>query len=111
MRAGKLSQRVEIWIRSTAVSDLGEHSESFDVSAIRYASIEPLQGREYFSAVGVESNISTRIRLRYDSITAALTTTDRLKSNGILYNIKSIINPDGRSREVVLMCETNDREN
>lgn len=110
MRAGKLNARVELWLRSTDVSALGEHSESYDVSALRYASIEPLSGREYFAAVGAESTISTRIRMRYDSVTAALTTADRLKSNGVLYDIKSIINPDNGRRELLFMCETNDRQ-
>ena len=106
----RLNAKVELWFRSTTVSSLGEHSESYDVTGLRYASIEPLTGREYFSAVGVESSVSVRIRMRYDSLSAALRTTDRLKANGMLYNIKSIIDVDNARRELMFMCETNDRE-
>lgn len=105
-----MRQRVELWIRSTDVSSFGEHSESFDVTATRWASVEPLSGKEFYAKVGETSEMTTIFRLRYDSVTAAMTTYDRFKYNGKQYDIKSVTNTDERSRELIFVAVENDRQ-
>lgn len=111
MRSGKLNKRVELWFRDTTKNAFGEHSESFDVTAIRWASIEPLSSKEFLSAIGQESRISVKIRLRYDNVTSTLKSDDQIKHDGVLYNIDADpINTYQKNRELVFMCSIHDRK-
>jgi SPP1 family predicted phage head-tail adaptor len=66
------------------------------------ASIEPLSGREYFSAQAEASSVSHRIRMRY---VAGVTTKMRVVFDEREFEIESVINYEERNRELILMCE------
>lgn len=106
----RLNKRVQLWIRDTTISDYGEHSESFNVTATRWASVEVVSGREFAANVGDTSEQQVRFRFRYDSVTAALTTADRLKFDSKIYDIKSVIDFDLRNKDVVITAVQNDRQ-
>lgn len=57
----------------------------------RWASIEPLSGREYMEASQMGSEVTHRIRLRYFS---GLTTKHHLTYGGRTFNIVSMLNLD-----------------
>lgn len=66
------------------------------------AAIEPISGREFFSASQVQSNVSTRIRIRYlDGVTPKM----RYVHGEDYYDIQAVL-PDDRSgrHEMHLMC-------
>jgi len=75
MRAGKLRHRVQIQERVETKDAHGGITESWSTVVTRYASIEPLSGRELFEAQKASSEATVRIKMRYYS---GLTTKHRL---------------------------------
>ena len=75
----------------------------------RMAAIEPLNGREFFSASGEASDVNVRIRMRYDNSLRTVDTTHRVidqrYSPATVYDIEAVINDNQRDRELVLMCK------
>mgnify|MGYP000909745925 CR=1 FL=1 len=67
-----------------------------------WAAVEPLNGREFIAAQAVQSEVTTRIRMRYR---ADLQPADRINHEGTLYDIQSIINPRSGDAELVVMCK------
>ena len=108
MRTGNLRDRITAQRQSTTQDAMGQPVQTWTTLFTRRASIEPLNGREYMAASGEGSDVSTRIRLRYDATTGTLKTYDRLVdasvSPQVVYDIESVINPRERDRELVVMC-------
>ena len=94
--------------QTTAKDGVGQLQDVWTEIATRRASLEPLNGREYFTASGENSDVTTRIRLRHDETVAVLKPYDRIidesQSPQVVYDIQSVINPRERDRELVLMC-------
>lgn len=106
MRSGRLSQRVSLARHVETTDDYGELMATTSTFAARWAAIEPIGGREYFTAQGANSQVSVRIRLRHDSTTATLTPGEIVTHDGVTYDIESVINPGMKGEELVLMCRT-----
>lgn len=103
MNAGPLNQRVTIErFTTTTDPDYGTVIETWTTLAEVWAAVEPLNGREYFTATMALSEVTTRIRLRYRP---GLTVLDRIAHAGVRHNIQAIINPRSANRELVLMCK------
>ena len=66
------------------------------------AEITPLSGRELIAAQGVNSKVSTRIKLRHrDGFAARM----RALHRGVIYNVEAVISdPDSGIRYVTLLC-------
>ncbi len=111
MRSGRLSQRVSIARHVETTDDYGQLLATTSTFATRWAAIEPIGGREYFTAQGANSDVSVRIRLRYDSAVSGLTAGNIVLHNGVTYDIESVINPSMKGEELVLMCKTGVRNN
>lgn len=101
MQAGRLRHRIAIQIRSSSQDSYGQPVETWTTQHIRWASIEPLQGREFFSADQVNSEVSVRIRMRY---LAGITAGMRVLYDNEPYNIEAVINPKMRNKDLQLMC-------
>ena len=66
------------------------------------ASIEPLQGKEYFEAQKINSEQQVRFRIRYK---AGITSEMRINFNGRIFNIAAPpIDPKERHRELQIMA-------
>lgn len=108
MRTGNLRRTVTVQRQTSSKDAVGQLQDSWTTLVTRRASLEPLNGREYFAASGENSEVSTRIRMRYDSTVATIKQHDRIidasVSPQVVYDIESIINPRERNREVILMC-------
>lgn len=105
MRTGNLRNRVTIERQSTARDQVGQLVNTWSTLCARMASIEPLNGREYFNASGENSEITTRIRLHHDAVMATVKPFDRVIHGSVTYDIKSVIVPREQNREIILMCE------
>lgn len=105
IRAGRLNRRVTIQRRDSGEDSAGQPVDTWSDIATRWAAIQDLNGREYFAASGEQSEVSTKIRLRYEPLFSDVTPEDRATWNGNIYNIKSVINPNAENRELILMCE------
>ena len=70
--------------------------------ATLWAAIEPLRGREYFSAHAEHADVTTRIRIRYRD---GIDRTMRVKYGETEFEILHIIHPEFNRRELQLMCK------
>ena len=101
MNPGHLDQRVTIERLVETVDRYGDSTNEWTAQATVWAAVEPLVGREFMAALQVQSDVSTRVRMRYrPGVTAA----DRLVHEGRVYAIESVVDVRSARRELVLMC-------
>jgi SPP1 family predicted phage head-tail adaptor len=101
MNAGKLNKRITIQEYGSTQNEYGEQVKTWSTTKTVWASVEPLQGREWFNAKQMQSEIEIRMRLRY---TTDITPKMRIQYNALNYNIESVINVGEENRELELMC-------
>ncbi len=101
MNAGKLDQRVTVERFTSTVDDWGTPIESWAPLFTCWAAVEPLVGREYIAAQALQSEVTTRIRMRFRPW---MTPQDRIVHEGRVYEIESVIDYRSQHREHVLMC-------
>jgi len=100
----RLNKRVTI-LRPPGPDDVDEYGQPLDdyvpVTTI-WAAIEPLRGREYFSAMSEHAEVTTRIRIRYrDDVDRTM----RVKYGEAEFEILHIIQPEFGKKELQLMCK------
>ena len=100
MQAGALRHRVELQTATEGRSSSGAVTRTWATTATVYAEIRDLAGREYFDAATVQSEVTTKIRIRYRS---GLTPGMRVVWGSHIYDIESVVDPEGRQRELLLM--------
>lgn len=106
MKAGDLRHRIVIQSASTAQDAYGEPVQTWGTFATLWAAVEPqpLQGREYFVGQQMQSEVSTRIRIRdYPGITPLM----RVLWDSRYFQIESIVADRTNRRELHLMCREN----
>lgn len=101
LRAGKLTKRVEVQELTETRDAHGGITETWTTIATRWASVEPLSGRERWSAEQVDSDITHRIRMRRFR---GLTTNHRIRWDGRVFNLRSVLNLDEADVEHELLC-------
>lgn len=100
----RLNKRVTI-IRPPSpddVDDYGQPLNEWQPVATVWAGIEPLRGREYFSAMSEHAEVTTRIRIRYRE---GIDRTMRVVYNDTEFEILHIIHPEYNHHELQLMCK------
>lgn len=100
MRAGKLSDRIEIQSREISQDTFGDGLQVWSTVATRWGSIEQVSGREVWQANQLNPDVNVKITLRYYS---GLTPRHRLVNGDRTFNIDSVIDIDGR--EHVCFCK------
>jgi len=104
MQSGKLRNYIEIQQKVMVENANLEWVESWPSFTHCWASIEPLIGREYWSARQVVSEVSAKIRMRYIAgITTLMKVIDGLKT----YGIEAVIDVENRHEELVLLVKEN----
>ena len=116
MNVGRMRHKVTIEEVTETPDAYGDRTEVWSTYATRWASIEPIAGREYFSSRTENSEASVRIRMRWDMTVGEVTTKHRITYNypqleespqrlsSRVFDIESIINLRERNHEVVFMC-------
>ena len=111
MISGRLRRSVTIRRKGTTKNSVGEFTESYTTVATRTASVEPINGREYWAVSGEHSDVTTRIRIRWDSTLNGVKAKDEVVDAGyspqVVYDVQSVIRPRETSRELILMCTRN----
>lgn len=102
MRIGKLRHRVELKSVAQTPNTFGEMTDTWSTFATVWASVEPLKGRELLIAQQANSEVTLRVRLRYNS---SIDVNDRVVIGSRILEIVSIINPEERDWEQVLLCK------
>jgi SPP1 family predicted phage head-tail adaptor len=101
MQAGRLRHRITLQEeRPTRDSYKAEVLGWVDVATV-WAAVEPLRGREYFSAQQVNSEVSHRVTIRYRS---GVTSAMRVLFGSRVLQIDGVINVNEQNRELQLMC-------
>jgi SPP1 family predicted phage head-tail adaptor len=101
VRAGQLDQRVSVSRLEQGQDEIGQPLTTWTPVFSTWAAVEPLVGREWLASGGAQSEVSTRIRLRYRP---GVTSADRVTHEGREYEIVSVIDYKSAHRELVLMC-------
>ena len=102
MRAGLLRHRVTIQEKGTVErNSYGEEVITWAEVDTVWGSVEPLLGKEFLAAKREGAEVTTRIRIRYRS---GITPTMRVVWGSHTYDIESVVEVEGRGRELQLMC-------
>lgn len=104
MIAGRLNRKVTIQEPTEAADAVNDPVQTWSTYCVRSAAIEPLNGREFFAAQQEQAEVSTRMRLRYDSKTKDITAKMRVSYDSRIFRINTIIRPRENHREIILMC-------
>lgn len=104
MNTGKLRNRITI-LRPPSPDDVDEVGQPIDVwqpVAETWAAIEPLRGRELFSAQQVNAEVTTRIRVRYRK---GIDRTMIARCGDIEFEFLYIIHVDYAKKELHIMAK------
>ena len=102
MKSGSLDQRVTLERQAGGVDELGQPlPDEWAALGSCWASVLPLQGREFIAAQAAQSEVTTRVVIRYRP---GITPADRVVHDGRIYNIVSVIDVRSGNDELVLMC-------
>jgi SPP1 family predicted phage head-tail adaptor len=98
MKAGKNRKRIEIQAIGTTRGAAGEVVDTWttETGGTLWASIEPMSGRELFTAQQINAEITHKIRLRYY---AGLTPAKRILFGTRVFNILYVMNIEERNVE------------
>ena len=99
--AGRLDKRVTLQSATIARDDNGQPIETFSTVAEIWAAIDPIRGREFFSAQQVSADTTHRLTIRYR---AGVSVQNRILYGSRVFRIESVINPLERSERLELMC-------
>ncbi len=107
---GKLRHQISLLKPIIIKDELGQEVEKLEVQKTIWVSIEPLSGKEYFSAKQVNSEATVKITIRYIE---SLLPHWVVQFGQRIFNIEAIINLEERNRYLQLLCsekvgETND---
>ena len=101
MNAGRLDKRITIERMESGQDELGQPIEGWISTYSVWASIEPLQGREYIAAMAAQAERTVRIRLRY---LPGIVPTMRVVYQGRVFSLTAVINVREENRELQLMA-------
>lgn len=102
VRAGTLRHRVELHSVTETADEYGQAVPSWSVFATVSARVSPGQGREFVLAKQVNAELTHEVEIRYRS---GLTTSNRVIHKTRTLEIVSIVNPEERNRNMILLCK------
>ncbi len=98
---GEMRQRIALQAKTVTKSE-GILQESWTTVAKLWAAVADISGREYFQAQAVQSEVTTRIKIRYRT---GITPSMRVLYDSRVFAILSVIDKDERHRVIELMCK------
>ncbi len=101
MKAGDLRHRVTIQTATETTDAYGQPVQTWGTTGVRFARVEPMEGREQFHGQGVRTDVTHRVTMRKDP---ALTIRgkQRLLFEGRTLNVEWAKDLDERGRELVI---------
>jgi SPP1 family predicted phage head-tail adaptor len=100
--AGLLTARCVFEVPTEQVDDLGNRYQGWGHHAVARGQLVPILGREAVQAGQLEASNTAMLRVRQTRATRLVTEAMRVTVDGVVYAIRSIIDPDQR-REVFEM--------
>lgn len=107
MKARKLRSKVTIQQVTRTTNTHGEGIEAWSTYKVEWATINPMSGREYFTANQDQADVTHRFFFRYTNELAAINPQNyRIQYNGDTYDIISPpLNIKMMNREIELMAK------
>lgn len=102
MEAGALRHRVTIQKKSVTRNSYGEEVVTWVTHCQAWASIEPLQGREFIEARLAQAEVTDRIKIRYQ---AGIRPEMRVLFGSRVYDIQAVMTIEEIHREIHMMCK------
>lgn len=102
MKIADYRHRIKFLKKTYTRDSEGMTVETWQDVATVWASYEPISGREYFAAAAVNAENTARFRIRYYK---DISPDMRVLFDGRTFDIKSVIDVQGRRREMELMCQ------
>lgn len=100
-RSGAYRHKITIEEHAEALDSHGQAIKTWSTFAQPFAAVEPLSGQELFASAQYNAEVTTRIRMRYQS---GVTPLMRIQYGSRIYNIEAIIDKSERTKELHLMC-------
>ncbi len=98
---GQMRQRIALQVRTvTRVEGIPE--ENWATVATVWAAVADLSGKEYFQAGAMQSEVTTRIKIRYRT---GITPSMRVLYGSRVFQILSVIDKDERHHVIELTCK------
>lgn len=106
IRSGDLRHLAIFERRTAGNNEYGEPTGAWaEVTRARVA-IDPLvETQEIFQALQLSTQESSRIRCRYKTVLASITTTDRITVGAAVYDIRAVIEPNTAHKEMNFLVE------
>ena len=95
-----LNKRLTIQRQSEEQDSVGQLVDSWTSFATVWGSINPVSGRNYFTAAGERAEVTHTITVRYG---VPVKVKDRVTYAGRVFRIRSVINSDEGNRYLQLM--------
>lgn len=102
MRVGELRKRVTFQSETSSSDNAGGYTLGWTTVATVWAAIEPLNGREVFTAQHLEGHVTHRVIIRYRS---DITSDMRMVYGARVFNVRAVINQDERNCWTTLLVE------
>lgn len=109
MQAGKLRNKVTLQSRVLTPNAVNEEVATYVDLVDVFASIEPIQGREFFAAQQVQADVTTRIRIRFRADAVPTMRVRYITSHDSpqtidYYDVEAVMHTNELRRETILMC-------
>lgn len=102
MAPGDKPHRITIQRMATTQDEIGNEIPSWDNLVSVWADVRDISGREYFAAKQTSAEVSAQVTIRYfPGLDASMRI---LHGDRTLYLVSPPVDPDGRRRELILMC-------
>lgn len=102
MQAGKLRHTITIQSRTQTVDGFGGQVNAWTDYRDAKAAVETLSGRELVAAQAAHAESSVRFKTRFFD---GLVTTMRIVYSGKYHDIISIVDPEERHRELIIITK------
>ena len=104
MQNGELKHLILIEEYSTSTDDFGGEVKTWITYKKTRAKISPFSGREFIAAQSIQSEINTRMVVRFD---VGIIPKMRVTYRGVIYNIEAVLTDDKSLREYqTLLCSS-----
>lgn len=106
-KSGELRERVVFQFQQSSDDGYGNTEGAWADGPTVAARIQPLRGAETVQAARLAGRQPVKITIRWSSATAAITPDWRVQDvrSGVIYNVRSVVNPDEHKRFLELECE------
>lgn len=106
IRAGLLRHRIILQSATdqTTIPISGDVQIVYTDYATIWGSIEPLQGKELWTALQIRADVTHKITFRYNDKTKLLTSKCRVKYNSRIFELGPVLNDDERNFMLTILA-------